>query len=74
MQKDPGTVSDLQVTIEALLSVPQQDGSVHLVRGHPALTKRRASALVNVCCRMEDEGTRAYGQVEISSVYAVESC
>ena len=54
----------VQVTINALLSVPQRDGSLHLVRGHPSLTKRKASGrLVDIRYREDDnEGTRAYCQ------------
>ena len=54
----------LQVTIKALLSVPQGDGSVHLIRGHPTLTQRKAGRLVDICYKDEsDAGRRAYGQV-----------
>ena len=54
----------LQVTIKTLLSVPQGDGSVHRVRGHPTLTQRKAGRLVDICYKDEsDAGRRAYGQV-----------
>ena len=54
----------LQVTIKALLSVPQGDGSVHLIRGHMDLTQRKAGRLMDICYKSEsDAGRWAYGQV-----------
>ena len=56
--------AELQVTIKALLSMPQGDGSVHLIRANPSLTKRKAGRLVDICYKSESEAGRwAYGQV-----------
>ena len=54
----------LQVIIKALLSMPQGDGSLHLIRGNPDLTQRKGGRLVDICYKSEsDAGRRAYGQV-----------
>ena len=58
--------------IKAVLSVPQQDGSVHSVRGHPALTKRNLhTAKPMDISYKKDNGARtlAYGQVEGIPLY-----
>jgi len=65
------SVAVLQVIIKAMLTVPQRDGSLHLVRGHPALTKRnlQTSKLMDVCYKEENGArTQAYGQVRGNSI------